>query len=143
MLLHLTGDMGGKDGLQPRGWATANDPSVSGGYRASKAGGELRGSKGKAFVPVHARILPRKIKCAMRKIKACDSIRNAYSLRMSNTNQRNAVHFSETVTNRELSQWERAHEKAKEAYYAAKEELSDDERGTVQNEVALGFVEER
>jgi hypothetical protein len=47
---------------------------------------------------------------------------------MSNTN-RNPLHFSETVTNRELSQWEREYEKAKEAHYAAKEELSDDERG--------------
>lgn len=47
---------------------------------------------------------------------------------MSNTN-RNPINFSETVTNRELIQWEREHEKAKEAYYAAKEELSDDERG--------------
>jgi hypothetical protein len=68
VLLHLSRDVGGKDGLQPRGWTTANDPSVRGGYRASKAGGELRGSKGKAFVPGHAWIIARKIKCAMRKI---------------------------------------------------------------------------
>lgn len=45
-----------------------------------------------------------------------------------NTN-RNAFYFSETHTNRDLDQWEREYEKAKEAYYAAKEELSDDERG--------------
>lgn len=42
---------------------------------------------------------------------------------------RNAFYFSETHTNRDLAQWEREYEKAKEAYYAAKEELSDEERG--------------
>lgn len=47
---------------------------------------------------------------------------------MSNTN-RNGVHFSETVTDRELTQWEREYEKAKESYYESKEQLSDDERG--------------
>jgi hypothetical protein len=83
VLLHLVGDVGGKDRLQPLSGAAADDPSVRGGYRASKASGELRSSKGKAFVPGHGKILPRKIKFAMRKIKACDPIRNAYSLRMS------------------------------------------------------------
>ena len=43
--------------------------------------------------------------------------------------KRNAFYFSETITNRELSQWEREYEKAKEAYYEAKEELSDEEKG--------------
>jgi hypothetical protein len=42
---------------------------------------------------------------------------------------RNAFYFSETHTNRDLDQWEREYEKAKEAYYAAKEELSDEEKG--------------
>ena len=68
VLLDLSRDVGGKDQLQPRGWAAADDPSVRGGYGASKAGGELRGSKGEAFVPSHGEIIPRKIKCAMRKI---------------------------------------------------------------------------
>jgi hypothetical protein len=40
---------------------------VSGGYRASKAGGELRGTQGKAIVPSHGSILPRENKNAMRK----------------------------------------------------------------------------
>ncbi len=78
-------NLGGKDRLEPLAGAAADDPSVRGGYRASKVGGELRGSQGKAFVPSHASILPRENKNAMRKIKACDPIRNAYSLRMSNT----------------------------------------------------------
>jgi hypothetical protein len=81
VLLHLSRDVGGKDGLQPRGWTTANDPSVRGGYRASKAGGELRGSKGKAFVPGHAWIIARKIKCAMRKI----SVAQSYAMRIIST----------------------------------------------------------
>lgn len=68
VLLHFAGDVCRKDGLQPRGWATANDPSVCCGYGASKASGKSGGTQGKAFVPVHGRILPRKIKCAMRKI---------------------------------------------------------------------------
>ena len=42
---------------------------------------------------------------------------------------RNAFYFSETHTNRDLDQWEREYEKAKEAYYATKEELSDEEKG--------------
>jgi hypothetical protein len=75
--------VGGKDRLQPLSGAAADDPSVCGGYRASKAGGELRGSQGKAIVPSHGRSIPSENKNAMRKIKACDKIRIAYSLRMS------------------------------------------------------------
>lgn len=85
--LNLGGNVGGKDRLQPLTRAATNDPGVSRGYRASKAGGELCGSQGKAIVPSHGWILPRKNKNAMRKIKACNVIRNAYSLRMSNTFQ--------------------------------------------------------
>jgi hypothetical protein len=66
--LHFACDVCRQDGLQPLSGATANDPSVSGGYRASKAGGKLRGTQGKAFVPGHGEILPQKTKCAMRKI---------------------------------------------------------------------------
>ena len=68
VLLHLARDVGGKDRLEPVSRAAADDPCVSRGYRASKAGSKLRGTQGKAFVPGHGRILPRKIKCAMRKI---------------------------------------------------------------------------
>ena len=81
--LHLARDMAGKDRLQPLSGTTTDDPSVSRGYRASKEGGELRGSQGKAIIPSHAGTLPRQNKNAMRKIKACNPIRNAYSLRMS------------------------------------------------------------
>ena len=35
--LHLARDVGGKDGLQPLSRSAADDPSVSRGYRASKA----------------------------------------------------------------------------------------------------------
>lgn len=66
--LHLARDVGGKDRLQPRSWPATDDPSVRGGYRASKAGGELRGSQGKAFVPSHGKRIPAEIKNAMRKI---------------------------------------------------------------------------
>ena len=75
--LHLARDVGGKDRLEPLAGAAADDPGVCGRYRASKAGGELRGSQSKAFVPGHAWILPRENKNAMRKNKACDPIRNA------------------------------------------------------------------
>jgi hypothetical protein len=75
--LNVARDVGRKDRLEPVSRAAADDPSVRGGYRASKAGGELRGSQGKAIVPSHGRIIPGKIKNAMRKIKACDPIRNA------------------------------------------------------------------
>jgi hypothetical protein len=81
--LNLARDVGGKDRLEPLSGSAAAHPSVSGGYRASKAGGELRGSQGEAFVPCHAWIIPRQRKNAMRKNKACDPIRIAYSLRMS------------------------------------------------------------
>lgn len=66
--LHLARDVGGKDRLQPLSGTAANDPCVSGGYRASKASGKAGGTQGKAFVPGHVWMLPRKIKCAMRKI---------------------------------------------------------------------------
>ena len=75
--LDLGGNVGGKDRLQPLAGAATDNPGVSGGYRASKAGGELRGSQSKAIVPSHRHILPRENKNAMRKIKACDTIRNA------------------------------------------------------------------
>lgn len=65
--LHFAGDVSRKDGLQPLGWAAANDPSVSGGHRASKAGGKAGGTQGKTFVPGHGQIISRKIKSAMRK----------------------------------------------------------------------------
>ena len=68
VLFHLLGDVGGKDRLQPLSGTAPANPCVSGGHRASKASGELRGSQGKAIVPGHGEILPRKIKCAMRKI---------------------------------------------------------------------------
>jgi hypothetical protein len=68
VLLHLVGDVGGKDGLQPLRRTTATNPRMGGGHRASKAGGELRGTQGKAFVPSHGEILPAKKKNAMRKI---------------------------------------------------------------------------
>ena len=88
--LNVPRDVGGKDRLEPVSRAAADDPGVSRGYRASKAGGELRSSQGKAIVPSHGCILPRKIKNAMRKINeeiACGVLRIAYSLRMSNTIQ--------------------------------------------------------
>ena len=66
--LHFAGDVCRQDGLQPVSGAAADDPSVCGGDRASKAGGELRSSQGETFVPGHGRILPPKKKCAMRKI---------------------------------------------------------------------------
>jgi hypothetical protein len=66
--LHLARDVGSKDGLEPLSGTAAANPRVSGSHGAPKAGGNLRGSQGKAFVPGHGRILPRKIKCAMRKI---------------------------------------------------------------------------
>jgi len=66
-LLHLARDVGGKDRLEPVSGTAADYPSVSGGYRASKAGGELRGTQGKAIVPSHGSILPRENKNAMRK----------------------------------------------------------------------------
>ena len=101
VLLDLSRDVCGKDGLQPLSGAAADDPSVCGGYRASKAGGELRGSKGKAFVPGHAWRVTRKNKNAMRKNKACVPICNAYSLRMSNTNktaaERTAKYFGISI----------------------------------------------
>jgi len=75
--LHLARDVCGKDRLQPLSGAAADDPSVCGGYRASKAGGELRSSKGKAFVPCHGEIIAGKIKCAMRKI----NLATGYALR--------------------------------------------------------------
>jgi hypothetical protein len=62
VLLHFAGDVRRKDRLQPLSRAAANDPSVGSGYRASKAGGKLRGSQGEAFVPGHGRILPPKNK---------------------------------------------------------------------------------
>ena len=68
VLLHLARDVSRKDRLEPLSGATADDPSVRCGYRASKASGKSGGTQGKAFVPCHAWILPRKIKCAMRKI---------------------------------------------------------------------------
>ena len=60
--LHLSRDVGGKDRLQPLTRPAADDPGVCGGYRASKAGGKLRGSQGKAFVPGHGQMLPPKKK---------------------------------------------------------------------------------
>jgi predicted AAA+ superfamily ATPase len=87
VLLHLSRDVGRKNRLQPLSGTAANDPSVSGGYRASKARGELRGSQGKAFVPSHGSILPRENKNAMRKNKACDQIRIAYLVAVNQPNQ--------------------------------------------------------
>ncbi len=75
--LYFAGDVRRQDGLQPLSGAAADDPSVCGGDRASKAGGELRGSQGEAFVPCHAWKITRQIKNAMRKIKPCNRIRNA------------------------------------------------------------------
>ena len=46
-----------------------------------------------------------------------------------NNADHNPANFSENTTPRELDQWEREYERQKEAYYATKEELSDDERG--------------
>ena len=85
--LHFAGDVCRQDRLQPRGGAAANDPSVSRGYRASKAGGKSGGTQGKAFVPGHAWRITRQRKNAMRKNKACDPIRNAYLNGMSATLQ--------------------------------------------------------
>ena len=78
VLLHLARDVGGKYGLQPLSGAAADDPSVSCGYRASKASGKSGGTQGKAFVPGHGEIIPRKIKCAMRKI----NLAKGYALRI-------------------------------------------------------------
>jgi len=91
--LHCAGDVSGKDRLQPLSGAAADDPSVSGGHGASKAGGKSGSTQGKAFVPGHGRMIPGKEKCAMRKIKPCNILRNAYSLRMSNTNHIATIAF--------------------------------------------------
>ena len=68
VLLHLVGDMGGNDGLQPLSRSTAANPRMCRGHRASKASGKSGGTQGKAFVPCHGQIIPRKIKCERRKI---------------------------------------------------------------------------
>ena len=68
--LNLARDVGSKDRLQPLSGAAAANPRMRRGYRAPKAGGELRGSQGKAIGPGHGEILPRENKNAMRKIKA-------------------------------------------------------------------------
>lgn len=85
MLLYFAGDVCCEDRLQPLSGTAANDPCVCGGYRASNAGGKLRGSQGKAIFPSHGWIIPAEIKNAMRKIKACDPIRNAYLNAMTAT----------------------------------------------------------
>ena len=69
VLLGFTGDDRCKDRLEPRSWPTPTNPRVSGSHGTSENRGKLRGSKGKAVVPVHGRILFEKKKNAMRKIK--------------------------------------------------------------------------
>lgn len=76
-------DDGKVNGLLPVWRPAAANPRMGSGNRTSKDGGKACGSKCKAVVPSHARILPRENKNAMRKNKACDPIRNAYLNRMS------------------------------------------------------------
>ena len=54
--------------LLPIWRAAAANPRMGGRHRTSKDGGKACGSKCKAVVPVHGRILPQKKKNAMRKI---------------------------------------------------------------------------
>lgn len=71
--LHLSGlDIRDKLLSQPRCWtlpcASADNPRVRGRNRTSENLRKAGSSQGKAFVPGHARSIPEKIKCAMRKI---------------------------------------------------------------------------
>ena len=68
MPLHFSRDVRRQDRLEPIRRPAPTNPRMGSGHGASKAGGKLRGSKGKAVVPCHARILPPKKKNAMRKI---------------------------------------------------------------------------
>jgi hypothetical protein len=61
-------DDGKVNGLLPVWRAAPANPRMSGGHRTSEDGGKARGSKCKAIVPSHGRILPPKKKNAMRKI---------------------------------------------------------------------------
>jgi len=66
--LDFMGDESRKDRLQPFRWTTATNPRMGSRNRAGENRGEFRSAQGKAFVPVHGRILPKKKKDAMRKI---------------------------------------------------------------------------
>jgi hypothetical protein len=75
-------------------WRTAAaNPRMGSGNRTSEDGGKACGSNCKAVVPGHGRILPPKKKNAMRKNNPCKVLRNAYSLRMSNTNHIATIAF--------------------------------------------------
>ena len=77
VLLHLVGNVGGKDRLEPLSGAAAANPRMGSGHRTSEDGGKACGPKGKAFVPCHGQILAQKKKNAMRKI----NLATGYALR--------------------------------------------------------------